>query len=88
MDVIKRFGVLNMAKVLAAVYFLLAAIFCITRALLRMFLGEHQGKEGVMGGAISGLGMFFLSLLYGAAGIVGGYCCPALQSGGGIYRGR
>lgn len=72
MIVIKRIGVLQMAKILAAIYFLMSLIFCIPMGLLMMLAGGLQGKEGLMGGALGGIGMFFLPLLYAAAGFIGG----------------
>lgn len=80
MVVFKRFGVLQMAKVLGVIYFLMTAVFCIPFGLIVMLMGGIQGQEGAVGGAIGGIGMLFLPVLYGAVGFIGGAIFAALYN--------
>jgi len=80
MVVFRRFGVLQMAKVLGVVYFLMTAIFCIPAGFFLMLMGGLQGQEGLMGGAIGGIGMFFLPVLYGVGGFIGGAILAAIYN--------
>lgn len=80
MVVIKRFGVLQMAKVLGVLYFVLTAIFCIPGGLIVLLAGGLQGKEGLMGGAIGGVAMFFFPVIYGVLGFIGGAILAALYN--------
>jgi len=80
MIVIKSIGVLQMAKILGVLYFLMTAIFCIPMGVFVMLMGGLQGEEGIMGGAIGGIGMFFLPVLYGVGGFIGGAISAALYN--------
>lgn len=80
MVVVKRFGVLQMAKIMGVLYFLMSAIFFIPAGLFMLLMGGLQGQEGLMGGAIGGIGMFFLPVFYGVGGFIGGALLAAIYN--------
>lgn len=80
MVVVKRFGVLQMAKIMGVLYFLMSAIFFIPAGLFMLLMGGLQGQEGLMGGAIGGIGMFFLPVFYGVGGFIGGAILAAFYN--------
>ena len=77
MIVIKRVGVLQLAKILGVLYLLLTAIFCLPAGVFMMLIGGFQGQEQ---GFIGGIGMFLLPVLYGVGGFIGGAITAALYN--------
>ncbi len=77
MITIKRVGVLQLAKILGVLYLLMSAIFCLPAGVFMMLIGGFQGQEQ---GFIGGIGMFFLPVLYGVGGFIGGAISAALYN--------
>jgi hypothetical protein len=67
---IASFGVLQTAKVLAVLYFLITAIFCIPFGLFMMVAGgaSNNAAAGIGGG----IGLLFFPVIYAIGGFIGG----------------
>ncbi len=67
--IIKKFGVLQIAKIMGMVYFLTSAIFMIPFGLLSLVVGMSEFSPLGFGGVIT---FFILPILYGIVGFVFG----------------
>ena len=69
MTQLKRFGVLQTAKVAGVLYFLGALVFCIPIGLLSMLVGGLS-EQNPVGAMFGGIFMFVAPFIYGALGFV------------------
>jgi len=67
---IRRFGILQTAKLMAVMYFLLSAVFVVPVALILMATGVFHGGEDALGGLIGGIGMIFIPFIYALLGFI------------------
>jgi hypothetical protein len=67
---IKRFGVLQTAKIAAVMYFLKSLIFIIPFGLLTLMMGIAHGRQGIIGILFGGIFIFFMPIVYAVLGFV------------------
>ena len=80
MVAIKRIGVLQMAKVLGLLYLLASAIFLIPGGLFVMIVSSLKGSPHFGTSITEGVLLFFLPLLYGLGGFIGGAIVAAVYN--------
>lgn len=81
MIVIKRVGVLQLAKIMGLIYLLMSAIFCLPVGVIVILMGVVQGEHRIMGGVIGGIGILFLPVLHGVGGFIGGAIMAVIYNG-------
>ena len=67
---IKGFGILQTAKVIAALYFVVAVLFGVPLGLIILAVGVFSGDEGSLATGL--LSIFVLPIVYGVLAFVGG----------------
>lgn len=67
---IKRFGVLQTAKVAGLLYLIGAAVIFIPAGLFTMLFGSFMNEGSFLGGLVSGVGVLLLPVIYGILGFV------------------
>ena len=68
---IKKFGVLQTAKIAAIMYFLISLIFVIPFGLIALVSSfASRGREGVAGALFGGVFIIFMPIVYAALGFV------------------
>ena len=67
---IKKFGVLQTAKIAAVMYFAISLIFVIPFGLIAFISGAARGREGVAGAFFGGVFIIFMPIIYAVMGFV------------------
>ena len=67
---IKKFGVLQTAKIAAVMYFAISLIFVIPFGLIAFISGATGGREGVAGAFFGGVFIIFMPIIYAVMGFV------------------
>lgn len=67
---IKKFGVLQTAKIAGIMYFLVSLIFVIPFGLIALITGAARGREGVAGPFFGGVFIIFMPVIYAVMGFV------------------
>ena len=67
---IKRFGVLQTAKIAAVMYFLISLVFVIPFGLIMIIAGVAQGGKGIAEAFFGGVFLIFMPIVYAVLGFV------------------
>jgi len=67
---IKKFGVLQTAKIAAVMYFAISLIFVIPFGLITLIAGATGGREGAAGAIFGGVFIIFMPIIYAVMGFV------------------
>lgn len=68
---IKSFGILQTAKFMAVMYFIMSCIFVIPMALFALTVGFSTGEQdGIVGSLLGGVGMLLIPIFYAIFGFI------------------